>query len=367
MTLELRIVGPGLDLVRLLNPGAERLVLGRDADCGICLPDPERNISRRHLSVWNEGGQLHFLVLSEVNGVTLPAGEVPPGTQGVVPTGESIRLAAYSIGVAQVDPADRTIADPWALLDTQRPADEAAGGALMTDPTHVAEEDPFGDWGFASTFGPGAPGSGALQAGQLGIAADLSAFFRGLGLDPAKVGALSDGELEAIGRMVRVAVLGLLELQAQAFQAKQELGADDRTMVASKERNPLTGTWPDHTKLQYLFGGRITAAGFVTPERAVRDVATNLLAHQVATANAVQQALHSLAAEFEPETLKQKLPGAGGRLFGAARAWDGFVKLYEERTREGGGWSERALDHHFATTYLREFLRVKDDIAARLR
>ena len=365
MMLELRVVGPGLNVVRLLAPGAERLVIGRDADCGLCLPDPERNISRRHLSVWNEAGDLRYLVLSEVNGVLLPEGEVPPGSTGIVPPGTTLRLAAYEIGVAPAEAGEGTGTDPWAAL-------HAHGGDGPTTPmaqepgAATQEEDPFGDWGFASTFGPGAPGSGSLQAGQLGIAPDMSAFFQGLGLDPAKTGALSEGELEAIGRLVRVAVLGLLEMQSQAFQAQQELGTDERTMVAAKERNPLTGNWPDHTKLQYLFGGRMTATGFMSPERAVREVAGDLLAHQAATRTAVRHALESLAAEFEPEAMKARLLGTGGRLFGAARAWEAFVREYEERGRDAG-WAQHVLDRHFTDAYLREFLRVKGDTAARLR
>ena len=69
MTLELHIAGPGLDVTRSLAAGEPALILGRDADCGVCLPDPQRNVSRRHLSVWNEGDELHFHVLSVVNGI----------------------------------------------------------------------------------------------------------------------------------------------------------------------------------------------------------------------------------------------------------------------------------------------------------
>lgn len=62
MALELRVVGPGLDVVRRLEEGDGELVLGRDANCGVCLPDPQRNVSRRHLSVWLDAGELHFHV-----------------------------------------------------------------------------------------------------------------------------------------------------------------------------------------------------------------------------------------------------------------------------------------------------------------
>ena len=88
MALELRIAGPGLDVVRRLNAEEPELVLGRDADCGVCLPDPERNVSRRHLAVWNQADELHFRVLSVVNGVGMPFGEAPPGAQGFSSSGE---------------------------------------------------------------------------------------------------------------------------------------------------------------------------------------------------------------------------------------------------------------------------------------
>ena len=83
MALELHISGPGFDVVRRLRDGDPALVLGRDTDCSVCLPDPERNISRRHLSVWNQDEQLHFHVLSVVNGVEIPGGELPPGARGI--------------------------------------------------------------------------------------------------------------------------------------------------------------------------------------------------------------------------------------------------------------------------------------------
>ena len=62
MALELRIAGPGLDLSRRLQSGDPALILGRDADSSVCLPDPERNVSRRHLSVWNDDEQLLSLI-----------------------------------------------------------------------------------------------------------------------------------------------------------------------------------------------------------------------------------------------------------------------------------------------------------------
>ena len=89
MALQLHISGPGLDVLRLLASGDPEQVLGRDADCDICLPDPQRNVSRSHLAVWNADEVLHFRVLSVVNGVTMPFGDAPPGAKGVLLPGQA--------------------------------------------------------------------------------------------------------------------------------------------------------------------------------------------------------------------------------------------------------------------------------------
>ena len=120
MALQICIAGPGLDTIRRLAPGDAELVLGRDADCDICLPDPQRNVSRRHLAVWNVAGELHFRVLSVVNGVQMPFGEAPPGAQGVLATGQALKVGDYLVAVVTPVPAgapDLPEFDPWAVLE----------------------------------------------------------------------------------------------------------------------------------------------------------------------------------------------------------------------------------------------------------
>ena len=197
MALDLHISGAGLDLHRRLAPGEPALVLGRDSDCAVCLKDPERNISRRHLSVWNEAGQLHFHVLSSVNGVDTAGGELPPGTRGVLAPGEVLGLSAYRLVVAPVAPgAGRGApgagdADPWAEFEREV-AQLVPDAGQETLPIALESDDPFGDWGFHSTFGPGAPGGG-LSADGLQPAADLGPSLQGLGF-PRSAG-FTQGEL----------------------------------------------------------------------------------------------------------------------------------------------------------------------------
>jgi predicted component of type VI protein secretion system len=376
MALDLRVAGPGLDVVRRLEAGDPELVLGRDADCGVCLPDPQRNVSRRHLSVWMEEGELHFRVLSVVNGVEMPFGQAPPGARGVLAPGQTLKLAEYSLTAAAVADAAVAEADPWAVFDRDgsgiAPVAPAVRASLASGQSGgfavpaSAEDDPFGDWGFETTFGPGAAGGGPLDAAKLGPG-DLTAFFQGLGLDPATLGVLSQGEVEAIGHLVRVLVLGMLELHTSASGVKQDLRAEDRTTVAVKDDNPLKTDWPQETKLRYLFGGRAAGAGFVSPERAVRELVVELIAHNNASGAASRAALESTLGEFAPDSLRKRLLGDRPKLFEGSRAWDAYVKYYQEQGRDTAEWAQRLLEKYFTEAYLRESLRIRRETPPRKR
>ncbi|MES2786378.1 MAG: type VI secretion system-associated FHA domain protein [Pseudomonadota bacterium] len=369
MTLELRIAGPGLDVVRTLQEGQPQLVLGRDADCGVCLPDPERNVSRRHLAVWCDNDVLQFHVLSVVNGVEMPFGEAPPGARGVLPVGQTMRVGEYALDVQVVtashprpgtDPRSVSDTDPWAVFDregsgTTTPVAPAAR-ASMASAAH--EEDPFGEWGFESTFGPGPGDGGPMDAARL-AAGDVSAVFRGLGLDPSACSTMSQGELESMGRLVRILVLGVMELHSSVIDVKQEIRSGERTMVATQDNNPLKSDWPQETKLRYLFGGRQSSVGFASPERALRELFVELIAHNTASVAAARAALAGTLKEFDPQVLKERLLGGGPRLLENVRAWDAYSKFYEEQGKNMPGWTQLLLDRYFTDAYLRESLRIR--------
>ena len=375
MTVQLHIAGPGLDVVWKLEPGEPELVLGRDADCAVRLPDPQRNVSRHHLALWLDEGELKFRVLSVVNGVDMPFGEVPPGAQGVLPLGQTLKVGDYSV-VADALPEfapPPAVADPWEPSTVHGVANAPAAAPLplprpaSADALSPSEDDdPFGDWGFQSTFGRGMLVAPPLDSDSQ-IPGPVPAFFRGLGLDPAAIGTLSDGELEAIGRVVRVLTLGVLELDASASLAKQDMRAEDRTMIAAKDPNPLKNAWPEDTKLRYIFGGRAAAAGLESPERAMGELVSDLIAHNSASGAAVRRVLESTIKEFAPAALKTRLLGQGTKLFQNARVWSAYCKYYEQEAQDLGRWTQRLVDRYFAEAYLRESARMKRDTPTRPR
>jgi predicted component of type VI protein secretion system len=362
MALDLHVCGPGLDVHCRLEEGDPALVLGRDTDCAVCLPDPERNISRRHLSVWNEGGQLHFHVLSAVNGIVTAAGELPPGARGVLACGETMGLSAYRIdvGVASAEASAARPADPWAEFERQA-SQLVPDGEGATVPAAPDADDPF-EWGFQSTFGPDSSGAG-LDSEALQPAHDVLPFLRGLGLQ-AQAG-FTQGELESLGRLTRIALQGLLQAAQAAAAARQDAGSEDRTVPEVREPNPLRlgGTLED--KLAFLFGGQLAGPGFLPPDRALAQLAGELTAHQQAMAQAARDTVHAVVQEFDPEALKKRLLGGSARIFESTRAWDAFVRDYAERRAKADEWTAQLMDRHFATAYARAMLRAKRNTPGR--
>jgi predicted component of type VI protein secretion system len=362
MALDLHVCGPGLDVHCRLEEGDPAVVLGRDTDCAVCLPDPERNISRRHLSVWNEGGQLHFHVLSVVNGIATAAGELPPGARGVLACGEAMALSAYRIvvGVAPAEASAARPADPWAEFERQA-SQLVPDGEGATVPATPDADDPF-EWGFHSTFGPDS-GVGDLDAQALQPAQDLQPFLRGLGLEGHA--GFTQGALENLGRVTRIALQGLLQAAQAAAAARQDARAGDRTTTEVRGLNPLhlEGTLED--KLAFLFGGQLAGGGFLPPDRALAQLAGELTAHQQAMAQAARDTVNAVVQEFDPEALKKRLLAGTARIFESTRAWDAFVRDYAERRAKADEWTAQLMDRHFATAYARAMLRAKRNTPGR--
>ena len=129
MPVLLRVEGPSLNRELLLDDGAAALTVGRDPAATLHLPDPERALSRRHLSIAAAGGGVRVTVLSSVNGATTSQGELAPGQTAQLAVGERVALGPYTI---RIEPASGRAApavvggvapgvdDPFAALARNR-------------------------------------------------------------------------------------------------------------------------------------------------------------------------------------------------------------------------------------------------------
>ena len=349
MAFDIRISGPGLDVKRRLAQPGQPIVLGRDPECDVCLPDPQRTVSRRHLELWSTGTELHFHVVSTVNGVELAFGEAPPGARGVLNMGEPLKVGDYVVDASELDsvatgPRDT---DPWAALQREHSGASAAVAAPAPG------EDPFSEWGFPTSFGAANPERGGLTPAELG---EISAFFRGLGLAPA---AIDKGQLEALGRIVRVLALGVLDLHAAVTGTKDDLRPEDITVGERKDTNLLKSDSPAEAKLRYLFGGRGAAVGYIPAERAIREVLVDLLAHDAAHGVAARAAVEGTLHDLGPEALQERLLGEGVKLFAGMRTWHAYSKWHRDQAQRMEEWVQQLIDRHYAEAYRRESLRIR--------
>jgi predicted component of type VI protein secretion system len=359
MPLELSVNGPGLQIKRLIGEG-QSVLIGRDNDSDLCLPDPQKTVSRQHVVIWVESGQLQLRVLSVVNGVDLASGEVPPGGVATLMAGDVLRVGDYSITVAGHQ--DLSFGDTLAtdILGEVMPGSHGVHG----------DEDPFGEWGFDSPavhrFVPQSAqaSSGSMATRQMpavGVAmtGEVAAFYRGLGLDPARINASSPAELEAAGRKIRVALQGLMELYAAKLDLNREMGGDERTMVATRENNPLKTDWALDTKIEYLFAGRAGGNSFLQPEQALADLVAELAIHDKAVTAASRAVLEGALREFDPARLESRVSEDGPGLLARLRPWDAYGKYYAGESSRMSQWVERLYNRYFTPAYTRETTRIK--------
>jgi type VI secretion system FHA domain protein len=205
----------------------------------------------------------------------------------------------------------------------------------------------------------GAPSGASDAAGQR---AAVQAFLAGAGLDGKEI---ADHEIEAFllqsGKIMRAAVEGAMALLAARATAKKELRAEDRTMVASKDNNPLKLMSDPQEALAFLFDTRDRTGGFLDPVRAVGDAFDDLRAHEVALFAGMRAALLGAIQRFDPKVLEVELEkNAGGLgLNRKAKLWEQFAAFQQKLARDAEDDFNKVFGQEFMGTYMAQVKRLK--------
>jgi type VI secretion system FHA domain protein len=206
-------------------------------------------------------------------------------------------------------------------------------------------------------------GSGANGAnGQAGMRAAVQAFLSGAGMEGKEV---SDAEIEAFllqsGKIMRAAIEGSMALLAARATAKKELRAEDRTMVASKDNNPLKLMSDPQEALTFLFDTKDRTGGFLDPVRAVGDAFDDLRAHEVALFAGMRAALLGAIQRFDPKTLEAELEKSAGGLGlnRKAKLWEQFAGFQQKLARDAEDDFNKVFGKEFMGTYMAQVKRLK--------
>jgi predicted component of type VI protein secretion system len=335
---------PPMLLIQLYNAGAPvrevraagpTISLGRDEQSTLVLEDPTKHISRRHATIERVDGAWFLTVHSRVNPVLVDG--------RVMRTGDTVQLG--DAARVTMSPYELTIG----ILDEAVGADgpSPAGGL---DALQVAgAEAPAAPAVEARARAAGRPGGQATNAAE--------AFLHGMGLAQVRIAADDEAVfLEQAGQVMRAVVEAMVDLLNARADLKRGLQAEDPTMLAARNDNPLKMMSDASQALGYLFDPALQPPGFLPPVQAVKDAGQDLRAHQLALVAGMRAAVLGSIRRFDPEVFEKAAAKAAGPLAinRRARAWEAFVDTHAQLDRDAAESIDRVLQRDFLRAYSEE-------------
>jgi FHA domain-containing protein len=182
----------------------------------------------------------------------------------------------------------------------------------------------------------------------------LEAFLRGAGTsDPRLPRTLTPEIMEAVGKLLREAVQGTLDLLRARGLMKSEIRADV-TKIAPMDNNPLKFSPTVEAALIHLLAPH--AQGYTEPVRAIKSAFDDLRAHHLGFLAGMRAALEEVLARFAPEDLKKRLsdPTVLDNMLPMnrkAKQWDLFLERYEMLANEAREDFNSAFGRAFRRAY----------------
>jgi type VI secretion system FHA domain protein len=190
----------------------------------------------------------------------------------------------------------------------------------------------------------------------------LRGLLQGAGIpDTPLLKTLTAETMETIGKLLREAVHGTLDLLRARGLTKSEMRADV-TMITPMDNNPLKFSPSVEAALQHLLAPHVQ--GFMPPLRAMKNAYDDLRAHELGVLAGMRAALDEVLARFAPEELKRRLsdPTVLDSLLPVhrkAKQWDLFVERYEAVAEEAR--------EDFHAVFGKAFRRAYEEQVKRLR
>jgi type VI secretion system FHA domain protein len=369
--------------------------IGRDAACTFALEDPHKHISRFHVEIEEEGGTYWMAVVSKVNPVMVKGRRYGPGTRLTLHSGDSFEIAEYEVQVllperapeaeaaagpaakAPPEPADRLLK---VLSTTQTEIqDEPSAPAevaevddaerLFNESTFFGDEppkkkliprdEPPPEETFIPQKAPAQPAA-APSAGSPGL---LRAFMEGAGVPHKELSAAeSERLMRDCGAILRAGIEGLMMLLLARGEMRKELHAEDRTMVAARDNNPLKMMSDPHEAMAFLFDPADQTGGFLDPVQAIGDACEDLRAHELALMAGMRAAILGALRRFDPPILERALDqSAKGFTLASrkARLWDLYLALYDKLARDSQEDFNKVFGRDFIGAYQAQLRRMK--------
>lgn len=168
--------------------------------------------------------------------------------------------------------------------------------------------------------------------------------------------------LESAGTIVRTAIEGITSLLASRSMMKGELGAEDRTMVASRDNNPLK-LMPDiHDVMQFLFNEKkLNSKAYLSPVQSISGACEDLVYHELGTAVGMRAAVEGSIRSFNPKLIEAEFEKSGKKFVINRNAclWEAYVGKYSK--------IEASMADDVGRIFERDFRRAYDEQIRKLK
>lgn len=204
---------------------------------------------------------------------------------------------------------------------------------------------------------PAAPRAAAASGDT---AALWQAFCEGAGIDLPLPAGEGEALMRHVGRLMRSAIEGTLQLVAVRASTKHEMRATV-TQIRSTMNNPLKFSPDAVSGLEQLLSP--PQRGFMDGAAAMDDAMLDLVGHSIGTVAGMRAALEGMLQRFDPAALEDKL-GAGSRLANLlpagrkARLWELYLQHHKQIRDEA--------EEDFHTLFGRAFVAAYEQQVDRL-
>jgi len=211
---------------------------------------------------------------------------------------------------------------------------------------------------------PAARPAPAPAASPAPAAAALRAFLEGAGL-PHKDLSAADSErlLRDGGAILRATVEGLMMLLLARAELRKEFEAEERTMVAARDNNPLKLMSDPHEAMDFLFDPAQRTDGFLDPVQAVGDACEDLRSHELALMAGMRAAIIGALRRFDPQALERAFDKSAKKGFSLAsrksKLWELFVEQQEKLLHEAQEDFNKVFGRDFMGAYQAQLRRLK--------
>jgi len=194
----------------------------------------------------------------------------------------------------------------------------------------------------------------------------LAVLAQALELDPGDLDAAHPMEtIRIVGELLNLTVSGLYQMLEMRAQLKNELRIEDRTMIASRENNPLKHSDSAKDALRYLVDVRQHGNKlFLQPNKAIGDAVNDVCAHEMAVMAGTRAALLAALKMFAPDTVEKRIKKSGALdsvmpALHKAKLWESFLAMYGELEKEAEDHFDRLLNQEFARAYAEQGKKLR--------